>query len=231
MSGSSASPNVSGGGKGIWVAEDLILPVPDSLSAVYMVPVPPGFSGVEERVRSALPALVSGPVGKASRKMLEVGAVRVATLPARALLLPTELQEHLGVDLHLVRVVNEAQVFATFSAAWPPGWPPVHESVARACAATLAFSLEMPLVDVFVPVALAPGPAIASLPDAASNLRLADWILVLQSVERSGLRATTKGTGQVRIARTPGGERVAQDRRPAGSPPGRNRGATARSVA
>jgi hypothetical protein len=177
------------------MAEDLFLPVPELLSAVYLVPTALDAEEAKARTRAALQALIPDPVGTAARRMLEVGAVRLASM-SEIPPLPAEFQQHLGVPADLLDGVTSADRFMAFSVAWRPGWPPVHESVARACAAALAVDLSVPLVDTFVPKVLAPTPAIGTLPDAASRLRLSDWVLVFQSAGHHGLWMTTKGMGR-----------------------------------
>jgi hypothetical protein len=179
------------------MAEHLILPVAETLTATYLVPAKLDDTTASERTLSALAAHIPDPVGTVARKMLEVGAVHVSTQQASALPpLPAELQEHLGVAPHLIRAVTEASTFVVVSAAWPPGWPPVHESVARASSAALAADLEVPLVDAFVPKVLAPVRAIETLPSADSQLKVSDWVLVFQSAGPLGLWMTTKGLGR-----------------------------------
>lgn len=179
------------------MTENLILPVPELLSAVYLVPATLDAAEAKEHTRAALAEHVPVPVRTAAGKMLQVGAVHVDTLPSTALpSLSAGLQEHLGVASDLVRTVTSASAFVVVGAEWPPGWPPVHESVARACAAALAANLAVPLVDTFVPQVLTAEQAITSLPGADSQLRLADWVLVLQSAGHLGLWMTTKGLGR-----------------------------------
>lgn len=179
------------------MAEGLILAVPEVLSALYLVPTTLSAQKAEERAKAALAARVMGPVGTAARKMLGVGAVKVASRPSSVMPpLPTWLQQHLGVAPEMIQAVTQAERFAVFGASWPPGWPPVHESVARASAAALAADIDTPLVDTFVPKVITSRQAISTLPDADSQLRLADWVLVLQSTENPGLWMTTKGLGR-----------------------------------
>ncbi len=179
------------------MADNLVLPVPEALSAVYLVPSALDGTAARKRTDTALPAQVPDPVGTVARKMLEVGAVDVSVLASSAVPpLPGWLQELLGVAPELTRAVAEADAFVSFSATWPPGWPPVHESVARACAAALAAELAVPLVDAFVPQVLDPEHAIATLPDGDSQLKLTDWVLVFQSAGGDGLWMTTKGMGR-----------------------------------
>lgn len=179
------------------MAENLILPVPDMLQATYLVPTGGGSAAAKQHAIAALRTRVPDPVGTVARKMLEVGAVRVASVPGSAIpALPAELQEHLGIDRDALDFVSHASSFVSFSAAWPPGWPPVHEAAARGCAAALAADLGAPLVDTFVPIVLEADSAIAALPDAASQLKLSEWVLVLQSAASGGLWMTTKGMGR-----------------------------------
>lgn len=179
------------------VAENLILPVPGLLHATYLVPAGRDREEAKQLAEAALRVWVPDPVGTVARKMLNVGAVRVASLSSSAIPpLPVEFQEHLGVDPELLHLVSSASEFVSFDAAWPPGWPPVHEAATRACAAALAAELAVPLVDSFVPKVLVPEAAIATLPDAASNLTLREWVLVFQSAGSGGLWMTTKGMGR-----------------------------------
>lgn len=177
------------------MADDLILPVPELLSAAYLVPTSLDGEAAKTRTRAALRARVPDPLCTAARKMLDVGAVHSVSM-SRVPPLPAEFQRHLGVPTELVRRIAGAERFLAFSASWKPGWPPVHESVARACAGALATELGVPLVDTFVPKVLSADKAIASLPDARSWLKLSDWVLVLQSAGDSGLWTTTKGMGR-----------------------------------
>jgi len=179
------------------VAENLVLPVQETLSAVYLVPATLPDQAVKRKIKSALSAHVPDPVGLVARKMLDVGAVRVAVQPSSGLPpVPVALQKHLGVPQELLRAVTGASRFVVSSASWPPGWPPMHESVARACAAALAAEMNVPIVDTFIPKVLAAEPAIAALPGADYKVRLADWVLVFQSADSTGLWMTTKGLGR-----------------------------------
>lgn len=179
------------------MADGLVLPVPEVLSALYLVPCPLSEQAAREETASAIEAHVPDPLGTVARKMLEAGAVSVTSVPA-SVLPPglSALQRHLGVPEELTLGVAGATDFAAFSVSWPPGWPPVHEAVARACAAALAARTGVPLVDSFVPLVLDPVPAIAGLPGANYEIRLADWVLTPGSHGDLGLRVTTKGLGR-----------------------------------
>jgi hypothetical protein len=179
------------------VAGVLILPVPEVLSAVYLVPTWLDAAAARERAMAELSAYVPEPFGSLAAKMLEAGTVRVSDMAAADLPpLPAKLQQYLGVEARLVEAVAAASHFVVFGATWQPGWPPVHESAARACAAAVAADLRQPVVDTFVPQVLDPERAIATLPDASPVFKLTDWVLVYQSAGPRGMWLTTKGLGR-----------------------------------
>ena len=177
------------------MAEDLILPVPELMSAGYLVPVAWSAQAAKDRAAAGLSARLTSPVAVAARMMLDTGAVTVQAMPSSALPpLPVKLQEHLGVPPGLVRVVTEASAFVLVRARCQPGWPPMHEWAGRACAAALADQAGVPLVDTGTPAVLAADAALRTLPAAeGAGFRLADWMLVFQSAGSAGLEMTTKG--------------------------------------
>lgn len=179
------------------MADSLVIPVPETLSAVYLVPSALSGQAAKAETISVIAAHVPDPVGAVARKMLQAGAVSLSSVGA-SVLPPglSALQRHLGVPEELGLAVAGAADFAAFSVSWPPGWPPVHEAVARACAAAFAERIRMPVVDTFVPLVLAPGPAIASLPGSDYQIRLSEWVLTPGSAGPAGLRVTTKGLGR-----------------------------------
>lgn len=182
------------------MAEDLILPVPDRLSAAYLVPVPLSGAAVPGRLASLLPGRLAGPVGAAARIMLDAGAVTAEAMASSSMPpLPSWLQRHLGVAPELVRVVEEAAELVLFQAAAEPGWPPMHEWGGRACAAVLAEEAGVPLVDAYTPKVMTAAEALATLPgdgSEATGFRLADWMLVFSSPASAGLWMTTNGLGR-----------------------------------
>jgi hypothetical protein len=180
------------------MSDDLVLPVPEVLSATYFVPLSPTDpAAIVDQTASALREHVPGPLGAAAGKMLEAGVVSAGAVPSSAVPpVPEALQRHLGVAEELVRTVGSADSFAAFVVSWPPGWPPVHEAVARACAGAFAAETGMPLVDGFTPLVVAPERALGSLPDAEYQIRLADWVEVSGSPGNVGLWVTTKGLGR-----------------------------------
>jgi len=180
------------------VAEDLILPVPEFMSAVYLVPVALTVQAAKDRATAGLSAGPASPVSVAARMMLDAGAVTVEAMSSSSLPpLPGRLQEYLGVAPELVQAVTEARDFIVIRALGPPGWPPMHEWAGRACAAVLAGQAGVPLVDTGTPKILAADAALRTLPGAEdAGFRLADWMLVFQSAGSGGLWQTTKGLGR-----------------------------------
>jgi len=182
------------------VAEDLILPVPDRLSAAYLVPVPRSGRPAAERLTSLLPGRAPGAAGAAARLMLEAGAITAEPVASSAMPpLPAWLQRHLGVPPELVAVVEEATELVLLQAAAEPGWPPLHEWGGRACAAVLAAEAGVPLVDAYTPKVMTAAAALGTLPGEGSEapgFRLADWMLVFSSPASAGLWMTTNGLGR-----------------------------------
>jgi hypothetical protein len=180
------------------VAENLILPVPELMSAVYLVPLALSAQAAKDRATAGLSARVPSPVGVAARLMLDAGAVTVHAMSSSLLPpVPGPLQEYLGVAGELIRTVAEASDFVVIRASCPPGWPPMHEWAGRACATVLASQAGVPLVDTGTPKVLAADAALRTLPGTEdARFRLADWMLVFQSAGIGGLRMTTKGLGR-----------------------------------
>ena len=180
------------------MAENLILPVPELISAVYLVPVPLSAQAAEDRATAGLSARVASPVAVAARMMLDGGALTVHAVSSSSLPpVPGPLQEYLGVARELVRAVAEASDFVAVRASGPPGWPPMHEWAGRACAAVLATQCGVPLVDAVIPKILAADAALRTLPRAQdARFRLADWMSVFHSAGIGGLWMSTKGLGR-----------------------------------
>jgi hypothetical protein len=184
------------------VAENLILPVPELMSAVYLVPLSLSAQAAKDRMTAGLSVRITSPVGVAVRLMLDAGAVTVHPMSSSSLPpVPAPLQEYLGVAPELVRAVAEASEFVVVRASGPPGWPPMHEWAGRACAAVLADQAGVPLVDTGTPKVLAADVALRTLPGAEdAGFRLADWMPVFQSAGIGGLWMTTKGLGRFGLA-------------------------------
>ena len=149
------------------MAEDLILPVPRLMSAVYLVPVALSAAAARDRAAAGLDARVASPVGVAARMMLDAGTVTAAAVPSSSLPpFGVGLREHPGADPELARVVAAAGEFVMIRAVSSPGWPPMHEWAGRACAAVLAAQAAVPLVDTATPQVLTADAALRTLPAA-----------------------------------------------------------------
>ena len=186
------------------MAENLILPVPELISALYLVPLPLSAQAAKDRATAGLSARVASPVASraddAGRRRDDGHAVSSSSLPP----VPGPLQEYLGVARELVRTVAEASDFVAVRASGPPGWPPMHEWAGRACAAVLATQCGVPLVDTGIPKILAGDAALRTLPGAQdARFRLAGWSCVQLGRDR-GPRDDDQGPGSVRPARAAG---------------------------
>ncbi len=152
------------------MAEDLILPVPATMSAVYLVPAALSPRAAQDLTVAGLDARAGSPVAVAARMMLDAGAVTIASVP------------------------SSSGEFVMIRARSRPGWPPMHEWAGRTCAAVLAAEAGVPLVDTAIPQVLTADAALRTLPAAEDGrFRLADWVLVFQSAGSGGLRMTTRG--------------------------------------
>jgi hypothetical protein len=181
----------------------LILPVPEAVSATYLVPVatPPDEPAVlADMAARAVDRVVSGPARDLARQMLAgplmtIDAREVDDLPP----LPLDLLTAFGADGPQVGRVADATHVVTVSAGFRPGWPPAHEWSARAVAAAIAEVLGTDLIDAFQTQVLTTEVALRSLPDAEGRVRLTDWILIPYSpgdAPGEGMWFTTKGLGR-----------------------------------
>jgi hypothetical protein len=179
------------------MADTLVLPVPETLTAVYLVPATLSVAEMKERVLARLPEIAPDPLPMVAPKLIDGGLVKLRSVPASDMPpLPTQLQQYLGVEPACLDAVLRSESFCVISASWVPGWPPLHELVGRACAAALAADLAAPVVDTYVPQVLSAERAAAALPARPGVFRLASWMLAFQSAAETGLWFTTKGLGR-----------------------------------
>lgn len=177
------------------ITDDFLpVPVPESLTATYLVPLPAGAHPTPTEALAAVSDRMAGPVRDLARQMLDGPLLTVQTRPVADFPhLPPELLTAFGAgDQQLARLRNASEL-AVVQANFRPGWPPAHEWSARAVAAAIAEAAGGDLVDVFGLQFLEPATAIRSLPDEQGRIRLVDWILVPYSSDRDGLWFTTKG--------------------------------------
>jgi uncharacterized protein YegJ (DUF2314 family) len=177
--------------------EALILPVPEVLSATYLVPTstPPDDPAVA--AGRLIDGLLGGPVRDLALQMLAGPLMTVQTRPAAELPpVPLDLLSAFGASPGQLARVRAATHFVEVTAGFRPGWPPAHEWAARAAATALAHLLDGELIDVFAPQVLTVEAATRSLPDPEGRFRLVDWLLVPYSTADTGLWFTTKGMGR-----------------------------------
>ncbi|WP_320069687.1 DUF2314 domain-containing protein [Micromonospora sp. RTGN7] len=177
------------------ITDDFLpVPVPESLSATYLVPMT-GLPkvGTKTAVR-ALAGRLAEPVHGLATQMLESPLMSVDTRPiAEFPALPPDLLTAFGATEAQLARLAAATHLVVVQAEYRPGWPPAHEWGARAVAAAVAESVGGDVVDVFGLQFLDPAVALRSLPDEQGRIRLVDWVLVPYSSDAEGLWFTTKG--------------------------------------
>jgi len=175
------------------MTEDLVLPVPDELPAMYLVPVSMPDGHAQRIAAAAVARRVAEPLRGLTRRLIGTPALVVALRPLAAFSsLPPE---QIAADGIAPSADSEFVAFAAMSAPRPG---PVHEWITRAAAAAFAADLDLPIVDAFTRRVLNADDALATLPgatrltDVDGGFRLADWVMV-QQAERC---LTTKGLGR-----------------------------------
>jgi hypothetical protein len=175
--------------------EDFLpIPVPESLSATYLVPVSAPVAVTPARATAALAGRLPEPVHDLVRQMLDGPLVTVDWRPVGQFpRLPPDLLAAFGATDEQLTRLAAATDFAVIEATFRPGWPPAHEWAARAVAAALAESASADVIDAFGLQVLDPAAALRSLPDDEGRIRLVEWILVPYSSDDGGQWFTTKG--------------------------------------
>ena len=173
------------------MTEDLILPVPDALPAMYLVPsAVSGVSGVsgeavQRRTRAAVAARVAEPLRGLTLRLLDESVL--LTAPRLVTELPSIWPLRPAPDdmpAVQARAARDATELIAFAALLVPSPGPVHEWITRAAAAAFAAELGVPVVDAYLRRASTAEAALASLPGApelagiGGGFRLADWLLV-----------------------------------------------------
>jgi len=167
------------------MTEDLILPVPDALPAMYLVPGAMTGPAAGRAARAAVAARVAEPLRGLTMRLLETSVL--LTAPRLVTELPSIWPLRKAPDEmppSLARAARDATELTAFAALLPPSPGPVHEWATRAAAAALAAELDLPVVDAYLRRACIAQTALASLPGApelagvGGGFRLADWLLV-----------------------------------------------------
>ncbi|KWV30255.1 DUF2314 domain-containing protein [Micromonospora rifamycinica] len=177
------------------ITDDFLpVPVPESLSATYLVPMA-GLPRVSPKTAvRALAGRLADPVYGLATQMLDSPLMSVDTRTIDEFpQLPPDLLTAFGATEAQLGRLAAASHLVVVRAEYRPGWPPAHEWAARAVAAAVAESVDGDVVDVFGLQFLDPATALRSLPDAQGRIRLVDWVLVPYSSDSEGLWFTTKG--------------------------------------
>ncbi|MBM7080097.1 DUF2314 domain-containing protein [Micromonospora humida] len=177
------------------ITDDFLpVPVPESLSATYLVPVA-GLPPVSPKTAvRGLAGRLADPVYGLATQMLDSPLMSVDTRSIDEFpQLPPDLLTAFGATEAQLSRLAAASHLVVVQAEYRPGWPPAHEWAARAVAAAVAESVGGDVVDVFGLQFLDPATALKSLPDAQGRIRLVDWVLVPYSSDTEGLWFTTKG--------------------------------------
>ena len=147
--------------------EYLDVPVPDTLSASYVVPLPTPMTEAEVRWRviDAIEQRLSGPLRTTVLYWLSQGPVSLSVTPTDW---PAPFDPHLGdVTSDQITRLADARAFAVISATERASLIAMQEWQARGPAAALAASLQVQLVDAHAPGTLSATDALASLPAMA----------------------------------------------------------------
>jgi hypothetical protein len=151
--------------------KELVLPVPETVSATYIVPLPAPMSTIEARRQAgkAVEARLTGPLRTLTAQWLAKGAVKIEVEPAGTP--PPGLLDKPLFGTPDQRVfLARARAFVQFSATQRPSLIGVQEWKARGPAAALAADLGAPVLDPQAPQVLTAKDALAALPDTALTI-------------------------------------------------------------
>lgn len=145
--------------------KQLRVPVPESLMASYLVPLPTAVTGAEARHQAieAVEARISGPIGMLILEWILDNAVTIqVTTRADRLALPHQSD---GLTAEQLAHLNGASAFAQVTASSAASLIAIQEWKALGPAAALAASLGAPLVDAQGMKVLSAPEALTALPD------------------------------------------------------------------
>jgi hypothetical protein len=151
--------------------KELVLPVPQTVSATYIVPVPAPMSTVEARRQTgrAVEAGLTGPLRTLTAEWLARGAVKVEVEPAGTPPAGLLDKSHFGTPEQRVFLAR-ARAFVRFSATQRTSLIAMQEWKARGPAAALAVSLGVPVLDPQAVQVLTAEETLAALPDTALTI-------------------------------------------------------------
>jgi len=176
-------------------ADDAItLPVPEVVRAIYLVPTADPPPDPVNLVRRFAAGQWGGDLGDMLANLFEGPIVPVEVRPTDDVPpLPVELLAAMGATEDQLHRVESATHFAIITVQSQPGWPPVHEWITRAIATVLAEQIHSDVIDVLNYQMLDVARARRTLPDDNGRIRLADWVSVDYSADRTGYWVTTTG--------------------------------------
>jgi len=150
---------------------ELVVPVPKTVSAAYVVPVPAPMSTVEARRQTdkAVKSRLTGPLRMLTAEWLAQGAVKIEVEPAGTP--PPGLLDkpHFGTPGQRAFIAR-ARAFVRFSATQRASLIGIQEWRARGPAAALAAGLGAPVLDFQAFKVLTAEEALAALPDSALTI-------------------------------------------------------------
>jgi hypothetical protein len=150
---------------------ELVLPVPKTVSATYIVPVPTPMSAVEARQQAskAVEAKLTGPLRTLIAEWLAKGKVKVE-VEAAGPPPPGLLDKELFGTPEQRAFLTRARAFVRFSATQRASLIGMQEWKARGPAAVLAADLGAPVLDPQALQVLTAEDALAALPDTTSTI-------------------------------------------------------------
>lgn len=177
------------------MANTIVLTVPESVSALYVVTVPDEPTDPEPLVRARVGFRRRSEARDLTLEALDGGSLHVEVQPAAPGVLPLDLLRIFGATEASLDAIDRAPYSVVVEAVYAPGWPPVHEVVARTAAAAVAHALHGQVIDAQVPRVLSLDRLDGSVPEDG-QIVLSDYVLVPQSSGARGTWLTTKGLGR-----------------------------------
>jgi hypothetical protein len=169
----------------------LTLPVPPAVISAYLVPTSAPPDDVPTLAREAVRTHVAGPLRDHALQLLSdpllgLGVQPVGRYPA----LESPWLHTFGAQPPQLRPLRTATHVISVRNAYEPA---AHQWVGCAVASALARTLDVPVVDEFMPRLLDAEQLESSLPDRDGVLPVSRWIEVLESPDEDGYWCTTFG--------------------------------------
>jgi hypothetical protein len=177
------------------VFDDIVLSVPESLTATYLVPCTHYPEDPFDAVDAYLLTL-DEPLRELVQEMLDNGRCSIDVAHT------SEVQPPISGIVHRFRgdpsadVVTAADYVAVIVVVQRPGWPPAHELSARVLAAGVARTMDVPVIDMEVRRLISIADLERTYPDASGRISLTSWVGRMMSPEAGEAWITTKGLGR-----------------------------------